>query len=459
MGPREMQGATCSVCETANAVNFACAPCSKNSVADKTRLLKGIRLRREGLLRRLERALQTKEVLDQQRQLREEKQERLNKLRWQVQEAERRLNAAKASIILRTSNKRAKEDWIEKGLQQLVAKRKELFFDYYPDLHRVQSLQYMVLAEQLANEQRQKMRRLRATIPLRLVYDDNKRGKGSAGSLAPPPYISICGIKLRLDEDFSGVPPKQVGAALGYLVQFVTLAAKYLATPLLHNPGFAASSSTVWQATSFWAQQPADPSLEFPMYILEAVAGLPSSAGSGEKKDGNPFFATQNPLTSGKANSLRSMLSSQKTVKRKGSVPNQADSIAASTSSPGQMPRGMKGGLALLKRSIASLAAGELGPSNSSGPAGWNSVAVFVAMCAALCRDTHLYRGPCVTSATAAAHDCIVTADPNNPNPLPLTSSSFTQAPGGSHPTVAWVSRGGGFTSIWGGGEGPGGSV
>jgi hypothetical protein len=61
-----------------------------------------------------------------------------------------------------------------------------------------------MLSEQVAQQQRQKMRKLRAIFPLRLVP-----GGAPASAFPHPPFVSICNIKIPTSDDYSGAcgPP------------------------------------------------------------------------------------------------------------------------------------------------------------------------------------------------------------------------------------------------------------
>ena len=167
--------------------------------------------------------------------------------------------------------------------KQLAARHQEKLVNELPDLLRVHSLQYRMLSEQLAQQQRQKMRKLRSIFPLRLVpsADPNARTAAAAASAssasasaqpAPafphPPYVSVCNIKIPTSDDYSGVPTKELAAGVGYLLHFTSLTAMYLGSPLLHEPGFKGSASTIWQAQSFWDPRPANaPAACCPLYV------------------------------------------------------------------------------------------------------------------------------------------------------------------------------------------------
>jgi hypothetical protein len=61
-----------------------------------------------------------------------------------------------------------------------------------------------------------------------------------------PPYITICALKVPTHDDWATIgarePARELAAALGHLLHFAALSAKYLGLPLLHESGFKARS-------------------------------------------------------------------------------------------------------------------------------------------------------------------------------------------------------------------------
>eukprot|EP00249_Psilotum_nudum_P017219 c26217_g1_i1 orf=652-1590(+) len=88
------------------------------------------------------------------------------------------------------------------------------------------------------------------------------------------PYWSLCGARLPLGGDPLSVPATELAASLGYMLQVLNLAARYLSAPLLHSAGFAASSSRIWVRASYWNARPASRSEEFQLFIPQQSCGL-----------------------------------------------------------------------------------------------------------------------------------------------------------------------------------------
>eukprot|EP00240_Pyramimonas_obovata_P016430 CAMPEP_0118952566 /NCGR_PEP_ID=MMETSP1169-20130426/55089_1 /TAXON_ID=36882 /ORGANISM="Pyramimonas obovata, Strain CCMP722" /LENGTH=264 /DNA_ID=CAMNT_0006899853 /DNA_START=163 /DNA_END=953 /DNA_ORIENTATION=+ len=249
----------CTVCERANVRICYCPTCCKQSVADKRRVLKKIEQRRNELRALINDKLEAQADKERQRHSIVERTANVLALSSRKAALEAELCATEEDLTSRQVQVSAKSEELVQANALLKKKRQEKLENEYPDTIRVHSLQYRVLAEQLAQQQRQKMRKLRFMLPLRLgpvprASDEGRRSRPT--DVKQPPYISICGIKLPTNDDCSGMSAKELAAALGYLLHFVNLASKYLGSPVLHESAFMGSASTIWQAQSFWPGPP-----------------------------------------------------------------------------------------------------------------------------------------------------------------------------------------------------------
>jgi hypothetical protein len=68
-------------------------------------------------------------------------------------------------------------------------------------------------------------------------------------------------------------------AALGYLLLFVDQVALIMGGPMLHESAHQASTSSIWQPSSFWNRQPPSPAAMLPLNVMTAGAGAGSGTG------------------------------------------------------------------------------------------------------------------------------------------------------------------------------------
>ncbi|KAK3239953.1 hypothetical protein CYMTET_50159 [Cymbomonas tetramitiformis] len=368
MGQRVLQ-TSCSLCENASLL-CCCPTCANKSIGEKYKNSGTVFKQRQRLRDKIETTLNLKKTLEhrQRQQQRYEQSARLQAVSQRVAEKQERVEKMRQAIEEKRAENLDKARQLAKANSELAAKRQELLYNYYPDIIRIHSLQYSMLEKQLAGQQRDKLRRLRSMLPLRLHF-----GEQSHQSQAPQPrQVSICNIRLPLAEDFKGVNAKELAAALGYLLHFTNLAAKYLNAPMLHIAGFGASTSSIWQRHSFWDHRPALSNLEYPLYSERVET--PSAAGAAA---GSAMELGRRALRVG------SSAAEESTIRE-------------------ELPHGVRRGLGLLKRSLGCISAQQLGPYNASPvDAGWSSLAVFTAVCRALSREpgcsgeqSHPFAGP-----------------------------------------------------------------
>ncbi len=66
---------------------------------------------------------------------------------------------------------------------------------------------------------------------------------------------------------------------MGYLLLFVDKVALIMGGPMLHESAHQASTSSIWQPSSFWNRQPASPAAMLPLHVMSAGLGPGAAAG------------------------------------------------------------------------------------------------------------------------------------------------------------------------------------
>lgn len=106
------------------------------------------------------------------------------------------------------------------------------------------------------------MKQICKLFPLSKVTVEGNNKYGSGGQ-----YDQICNAILPQGLNPLSVPPKELAASLGYMVQLLNLVVHKLAVPALHNLGFGGSCSRIWQRDSYWNSHPSSPSGEYPLFV------------------------------------------------------------------------------------------------------------------------------------------------------------------------------------------------
>ncbi|KAG0616840.1 hypothetical protein M758_5G145100 [Ceratodon purpureus] len=256
----------CGICESVNLPSF-CTACINQRLLERYKLVKSLAQDRDMLRRTLDEGLLAKRESELQKH-------------WRVEHAERkaqlkeRLRQCKEDLI----QEKAERDHLQHGLEaqmrflsaasaQVATKRLEQLAHFYPDLIRGQSLVYTSVASDLYQKRRMVIRQLCKILPLRRSSMTLQERQKFGGSISGPQSTRICGAALPLGDDPLSVPYTELAASLGYMLQLVNMAARYLSGPLLHSSGFAASSSRVWQRASYLDSRPASRSEEFPLFL------------------------------------------------------------------------------------------------------------------------------------------------------------------------------------------------
>ena len=71
---------------------------------------------------------------------------------------------------------------------------------------------------------------------------------------------------------------QETGTVLGYLAQFLQLAAFYLDGPLLHTLGLQGSTSSIWAPRSFWDPEAPTEGSVHPLHVCSGAAGATAAS-------------------------------------------------------------------------------------------------------------------------------------------------------------------------------------
>ena len=184
-----------------------------------------------------------------QRALRESHARRVQQLHARREALNLKLALVKQALKKRDKGLYRKRDMLNESLSELEQEKTKQLKHIYPEILHVKQIQYGVLVEQLEKQQRRVLRDLSTILPLKQLAQ-SERSRQSEYYRASGACLSICGCVIPQDEELTSFPPDEVASALGYLLQFVNLAARYLGVPLLHSGAFAASTSAVWPFTT-----------------------------------------------------------------------------------------------------------------------------------------------------------------------------------------------------------------
>ena len=237
-----------------------------------------------------------------------------------------------------------------------------------PRALRDAQLQHRLVMQALASEKQRTIAALRLALPLHWK-------RAPSGRAEEPAFIRICGAVLPVCGDSAATSAEQLGAGLGSLLHYVSLAARYLACPLLHVGSFRGSTSTVWRRTSFWSDAG---SQEMPLY--RGSDGLTADDGAANRLMVQPWPSTW----SSTAQKVGILAKGIGLTGEWGTLTSNADPEWA-TPGPGTVQR--LAAFHLLSRSISVLCAHELGLAGSpSPPRTWSPLVLLAALSAGIAK-------------------------------------------------------------------------
>ncbi|CAK9863631.1 unnamed protein product [Sphagnum jensenii] len=260
------RGCVCGFCENVNQPSV-CTSCINQRLMEKYKLLKHLAHDRDLLRRRLDEELIAKREAELQGHWRVDHLELRNDLRERLRLCKEELVEGKTKFEQQQRDLDVKISLLSEASANVATKRMEKLTHYYPDFIRAQSLVHMAVASELFQKRRIVMRQLCKILPLRRTSGQGERREKWAGTSSIQSPVQICGARLPVGDDPLSTPALELAASLGYMVQLVNLAARYLSAPLLHNAGFAASSSRVWQRANYTDSRPASRSEEYPLFL------------------------------------------------------------------------------------------------------------------------------------------------------------------------------------------------
>uniref|UniRef100_A0A383VLN9 Uncharacterized protein n=1 Tax=Tetradesmus obliquus TaxID=3088 RepID=A0A383VLN9_TETOB len=270
-----MSRASCPVCRATNRCAFLCPNCiNKVFARDEGQTpIDQLRKQRNELLDSLETQLSQREVSQRQQIRRWQQLQELREARAKAQRAKDALAKAQQQLSQLAAANSSRRHTLEHLTQQTAAARAEVLGNTLPTVLRYQSLTLSHVHAMLAREQRSRLRELTEIFPLRI---------NALRDCGGPIQITVCNI--RLPEGGStpagGWPePQATSAALGYLLLFVDQVALIMGGPMLHESAHQASTSSIWQPSSFWNRQPASPAAMLPLNVMTAGAGAGSGTG------------------------------------------------------------------------------------------------------------------------------------------------------------------------------------
>ncbi|XP_024542663.1 uncharacterized protein LOC112350552 isoform X1 [Selaginella moellendorffii] len=256
------RGCSCGVCEAANQP-AVCVSCVNLRLAEKYKIVRRLTHERDALRNRMDAELRAKREADAQRHLSIERLELKTKLQSSSHKNEKLLVQSKLKAEKRKSEYEARRKYLDTVSSQLNRIQQELFEVFYPDLMRAHIAKLTSLLTEVNLARRHVFRHLTKVFPLHYLQGDSDKPRGSKERQ----LLRVCGACLPVRDDPHSVSTEDLSASLGYMVQLVYQTGRYLMTPMLHNAAFAASSSRIWERTSYWDASPVSRSEEYPLFL------------------------------------------------------------------------------------------------------------------------------------------------------------------------------------------------
>ncbi|PKA49086.1 hypothetical protein AXF42_Ash010770 [Apostasia shenzhenica] len=311
----------CAICDGSNLTSI-CAGCVNHRLSESYASLRSLHGKRNSLYARVERALEAKKKMDNQLNWRLSQKERTRKLKERLQHLQKELFQGAAVPYCAAGDEkigRREMQWEpgrEVGTAGSWGKKKQ------------------IRGKKCGNGGRSLDC---AEVVYYTMKFDGEKKDGYSG-----PYDLICHARLPRGLDPHSVPPDELAASLGYLIQLLNLVVPTLAAPVLHTSGFAGSSSRIWQRDSYWAARPSSQSKEYPLFIPRQ--NLCSSAGDtswSERSSSNFGVASV-------ASEKKPLLDFTR---------NSSFNYSATSPHSGENHKDLQKGISLLKKSVACITA------------------------------------------------------------------------------------------------------
>ncbi|GKU87735.1 hypothetical protein SLEP1_g2082 [Rubroshorea leprosula] len=255
------KASSCAICDNLNRASI-CTICANYRLNEYQTLLKSLKSRRDFLFSKLSQVLVAKGKADDQLNWKVHQNEKLANLREKLRRSKHQLAQGNAKIESLSYDLKVKYGVLESALSLLEKNRREQLEKFSPNLIYTQSLDHMAVTSERLHKQSVIIKQICKLFPQRQVNLDGERRDGSTAQ-----YDLICNARLPRGLDPQFVPPKELAASLGYMVQLLNLIVHVLAAPALHNSGFAGSCSRIWQRDSYWDARPSSRSNEYPLFI------------------------------------------------------------------------------------------------------------------------------------------------------------------------------------------------
>ncbi|KAI0495930.1 hypothetical protein KFK09_022237 [Dendrobium nobile] len=326
---------SCAICENSNLPSF-CAGCVNYRLNECYASLRSLHSKRKSLYARLERTLEAKRKMDEQLSWRLAQKERIRKLKERLHNMQKQLSQEKAMVAKESEELKSKTEFVESALSTLKESRTKLESKYH-SLKCTHEFRLMAISSELMHKQAVVVKLICKLFPMGWKNSDTQKKGGSGGS-----YDTICGARLPRGLDPHSVPPDELSASLGYMVQLVNLVSPCLAAPTLHASGFAGSCSRTWQRDSYWEARPSSQSKEYPLFIPRQNFCSSTGEASWSERSSSNFGVSS--VESEKKSSLDS-------------APSTSLNYSTASACSLETQKDLQKGISLLKKSVACITA------------------------------------------------------------------------------------------------------
>ncbi|KAL1214288.1 hypothetical protein V5N11_005170 [Cardamine amara subsp. amara] len=353
----------CAVCHHSFRASI-CVACVNRSLNEYKVTLDSLKSRREISYLRLSRLLIRKEKEISQHCWRDLQNEKLSRLRDKLELEVEKLQQSKNTFRKLSRNLTERYGIIESTNVALEKSRVHQLENLYSDTIGNHYLVYIDLTSERLYKQALVMKQICKLFPLSRVTLEGRNKDGCSGQ-----YDQICNSLLPQGLNPLSVPPKELAASLGYMVQLLNLVVHKLAVPALHNLGFGGSCSRIWQRDSYWNSHASSPSDEYSLFVPSHDYYSFEGKSSWTSKDITNFGVTS--------------------LKSDGSVEDDyydLDIVNVSSASPHSVEtfRNLQRGIAHLKQSVAHLTVYGYSSLSLEVPSGSSTFETFAKLLATL---------------------------------------------------------------------------
>ncbi|KAG6506938.1 hypothetical protein ZIOFF_032271 [Zingiber officinale] len=231
------------------------------SLNEYSALLKSLNTVCKSHYSKLDDLLAKKRKADQQINWRAVQNVELKKLKERLTYLKKKLAEDKAKVSKESNDLKLKYGSLELAFSTMKNKQTEVLDKLRSDLMSNQRLVDTGITPECIRRQAVVIENICKLFPMCRVNPDKIKDRSNNMS------NQICNARLPRGLDPHSVPPEELAASLGYMVQLLNLIAPNLAAPVLHNSGFAGSCSRIWQRNSYWDARPSSQSKEYPLFI------------------------------------------------------------------------------------------------------------------------------------------------------------------------------------------------